>query len=161
LTPGPSFAHNLGCRCPNGSCEAILDIYTSRPFHWYKEHPNARCFDPLLLSSKGSGVPEDSKSPTLGVWVLSSHLGKVGLRHVNMKLKLPVWINQNRGLYMLVLNLLPSNVTLCDSFKNFKLLEQFGWWHNRGKVFDKTPIKLCHSIKNLDLLGGRMYLHVY
>ncbi len=27
LTPDPSFAHNLGCRCPNGSCEAILDIY--------------------------------------------------------------------------------------------------------------------------------------
>jgi len=26
LTPGPSFAHNLGCRCPNGQCEAILDI---------------------------------------------------------------------------------------------------------------------------------------
>ncbi len=46
LTPGPSFAHNLGCRCPNGSCEAILDIYTSRPFQWYKKHPNARCFDP-------------------------------------------------------------------------------------------------------------------
>jgi hypothetical protein len=32
LTPGPSFAPNLGCRCLNGSCEAILDIYTSRPF---------------------------------------------------------------------------------------------------------------------------------
>jgi hypothetical protein len=30
LTPDPSFAHNLGCRCPNDSCEAILDIYTSR-----------------------------------------------------------------------------------------------------------------------------------
>jgi hypothetical protein len=26
LTPGPSFAHNLGCRCPNGQCEASLDI---------------------------------------------------------------------------------------------------------------------------------------
>jgi len=26
LTFGPSFAHNLGCRCPNGSCEAILNI---------------------------------------------------------------------------------------------------------------------------------------
>ncbi len=26
LTPGPSFAHNLGFRCPNGSCEVILDI---------------------------------------------------------------------------------------------------------------------------------------
>ncbi len=32
LTPGLSFAHNLGCKCSNGSCEAILDIYTSRPF---------------------------------------------------------------------------------------------------------------------------------
>ncbi len=31
-TPGLSFAHNLGCRCPNGQCEASLDIYTSRPF---------------------------------------------------------------------------------------------------------------------------------
>jgi hypothetical protein len=26
LTPGPSFAHNLGCKCPNGQCEASLDI---------------------------------------------------------------------------------------------------------------------------------------
>ncbi len=32
LTPGPSFAHNLGDRCPNGQCEAIFDIYASRPF---------------------------------------------------------------------------------------------------------------------------------
>jgi len=32
LTPGPSFVHNLGCRCPNDQCEGILDIYTSRPF---------------------------------------------------------------------------------------------------------------------------------
>jgi len=36
LTPGPSFDHNLCYRCPNGSCEAILDIYTSRPFQHYK-----------------------------------------------------------------------------------------------------------------------------
>jgi hypothetical protein len=32
LTPDPSFAHNLGCRCPNGQFEAIFDIYVSRPF---------------------------------------------------------------------------------------------------------------------------------
>jgi hypothetical protein len=32
LTPGPSFAHNLGCRCPNDQCEAISDMCTSRPF---------------------------------------------------------------------------------------------------------------------------------
>jgi hypothetical protein len=46
LTPDPSFAHNLCCRCPNGPREAILDIYTSRPFQHYKEHFKARCFDP-------------------------------------------------------------------------------------------------------------------
>jgi hypothetical protein len=45
FTPGPSFDHNLCFRCPNGSCEAILDIYTSRPFQRYKEHLKARCFD--------------------------------------------------------------------------------------------------------------------
>jgi hypothetical protein len=32
LTPDPSFAHNLGCRCPNDQCEAIFDIYALRPF---------------------------------------------------------------------------------------------------------------------------------
>jgi hypothetical protein len=35
LTPGPSFAHNLGYRCPNGQCEAIFNIYASRPFQWH------------------------------------------------------------------------------------------------------------------------------
>jgi len=35
LTPGPSFAHNLGERSPNDQCEAIVDIYASRPFQWH------------------------------------------------------------------------------------------------------------------------------
>jgi hypothetical protein len=26
LTPGPSFGYNLCFKCPNGSCEPILDI---------------------------------------------------------------------------------------------------------------------------------------
>jgi len=46
LTPSPFFDHNLCCICPNGSCEAILDIYTLRPFQWYKERLNVKCFDP-------------------------------------------------------------------------------------------------------------------
>jgi len=46
LIPSPSFDHNLCYICPNGSCEAILDIYTSRPFQRYKKHLNERCFDP-------------------------------------------------------------------------------------------------------------------
>ncbi len=35
LTPGPSFAHNLGYKCPNGQGEAIFVIYASRPFQWH------------------------------------------------------------------------------------------------------------------------------
>jgi len=46
LTPGPSFAHNLGYRCPNGQCKAIFDIYVSRPFQRHQERFNARCFGP-------------------------------------------------------------------------------------------------------------------
>jgi hypothetical protein len=44
LTPGPSFSHNLGDRCPNAQCEGIFDIYASKPFQWHQERPNARCF---------------------------------------------------------------------------------------------------------------------
>jgi hypothetical protein len=44
LTPGPSFAHNLGYRCSNDQCEAIFYIYVSRPFQWHQEHLNTRCF---------------------------------------------------------------------------------------------------------------------
>ncbi len=42
--------------------------------------PQGKVFCPLLLNSKDSGISEDSNSPTLGVWVSSSHLAKVGLR---------------------------------------------------------------------------------
>jgi hypothetical protein len=44
--------------------------------------PQGEVFCPLLSNFKASGVSEDSKSPTLGVWVSSSHLAKVGLWHV-------------------------------------------------------------------------------
>jgi hypothetical protein len=80
LTPGPSFAHNLGCRCPNGSCEAILDIYTPRPFQWYKEHSNARCFDPW---TRALNFQESQKTPISHSWECGLHLHtypKVGLR---------------------------------------------------------------------------------
>jgi len=52
LTRNPSFCHNVCCRCPNGPCKAIFDIYTLIAFQWYKEHPNARCFDPCNWTLK-------------------------------------------------------------------------------------------------------------
>ncbi len=60
LTPGPSFAHNLGCRCPNCLYEGIFDIYVSRPFQRHQEHPNARCFAPCC---RALNIRESLRTP--------------------------------------------------------------------------------------------------
>jgi hypothetical protein len=60
LTPGPSFAHNLGCTCPNCQCEGIFDIYVSRPFQRHQEHPNARCFAPCC---RALNIRESRRTP--------------------------------------------------------------------------------------------------
>jgi len=71
LTPGPSFDHNLWYRCPNGLCEAIFDIYTSRPFQQYKEHLNARCFALYCWALK---LRESWRTPSSHFWECESHL---------------------------------------------------------------------------------------
>jgi hypothetical protein len=63
FTLDPFFDHYLSCTCPNGSCEAILDIYTSRPIQWYKEHLNVRT-PTIKLWIFGS--PEGLQIPTFG-----------------------------------------------------------------------------------------------
>jgi len=85
LTPGPSFACNLGCKCPNDSCEAILDIYAPRSFQWHKERSNARRFDPsnrLLNFRESQRTPS---LPLLGVEIAFSHFAQNGLRHFQSK----------------------------------------------------------------------------
>jgi hypothetical protein len=79
LTPGLSFDHNLCCKCPNGLCKDILDIYTSRPFQRYKKHFKARFFDPCNW--------------TLSFWesqrTLTSHLRECEWRpHTSLKVGL-------------------------------------------------------------------------
>jgi hypothetical protein len=81
LTPGPSFAHNLGYRCPNGQCEAIFDIYASRPFQWHQEHLNARCFGPCCRTLN---IRESRRTPNPQLWEWEFHpptSPKIGLRH--------------------------------------------------------------------------------
>ncbi len=80
LTPGPSFAHNLGCKCPNDQCEAIFDIYASRPFQWHQEHLNARCFGPFCWALN---IRESRRTPNPQLWKWEFHpptSPKVGLR---------------------------------------------------------------------------------
>jgi hypothetical protein len=99
LTPGPSFAHNLGCRDPNDQWEAIFDIYAWRPFQWHQEHPNAKCFGPCfwalnIRESRWTPNPQLCKC-----WASPPHLAKVGLRqdwnwhkpHSKFSYKFKVW----------------------------------------------------------------------
>jgi hypothetical protein len=74
LTLGPSFDHNLCCRCPNYSCEAIFDMTVWRT-------PQCKVFWPLQSSSEFLGVSKDSQVPFSGVWVGPHTSLKVGLRH--------------------------------------------------------------------------------
>jgi hypothetical protein len=71
LTPAPSFAHNLGYRCPNDQCEAISDIYTSRIFQWHEEHPKARCFAPCCRTLK---IRESRRTLNPQLWECEFHL---------------------------------------------------------------------------------------
>ncbi len=83
LTPGPSFASNSCWRCRNGSCEAILDIYTSRPFQGYEEHLNVKCFGPCnrVLHFQESRRTPKSHFRECEWWPHTSL--KVGLRQLN------------------------------------------------------------------------------
>jgi hypothetical protein len=72
LALGPSFGHNLCLKCPNGSCELILDIYVPRDFQWYKELFNPMGFDPYNCSlkiSKSIETPIPKVGAHLGVWM--------------------------------------------------------------------------------------------
>ncbi len=75
LTLDLSFGHNLCFRCPNESCEPILDIYISIYFQWYKDLLNAMGFDPCNRPLNILGIHWDSNSqngsPLGSVWVHS------------------------------------------------------------------------------------------
>jgi hypothetical protein len=71
LTPNLSFGHNLCFKCPNGSCEPILDIYISIAFQWYNELFNLLGFDTYNRSLKIRSSPKfqtPKMEAPLGVW---------------------------------------------------------------------------------------------
>ncbi len=92
LTPGPSFALNLCYRCPNGPCEPIFDIYTFIAFQWYKEHPNAKCFDPCNSTLKFWESRRTPKSPFRECECHPHTPPKVGLWQIHM-----VWLFCDMG----------------------------------------------------------------
>jgi hypothetical protein len=83
LTLEPSFCHNLCCRCPNGSCEAIFYICALIDFQWYKERLKAMCFNSCNWTLK---FWESHRTPKSPFWECECHphtLPKVGLRQID------------------------------------------------------------------------------
>jgi hypothetical protein len=77
LTPDLSFGHNLCFKCPNGSCEPILDIYALIAFQWYKELFDPLGFNPCNRSLKiweSTGILNSQSGNSLGsVRFIPSH----------------------------------------------------------------------------------------
>ncbi len=72
LIPSLSFGHELCFKCPNGSCEPILDIYVSITFQWCKGLFKARGFDlynHCLKIRESTGIPTPNMGVHLGVWM--------------------------------------------------------------------------------------------
>ncbi len=125
LTLDPSFAHNLCCRCPNGSCEAIFDIYTSRPFQRYKEHFRERC---VSLCCRALKLWESRRTPNSHFWECESHPHtclKVGLRH---RMGLVIQMYKDLGHF-------GEERTLAKIYRRY-------FWHNRIEDV-KTIVKMC------------------
>jgi hypothetical protein len=98
LTPGPSFAHNLGYRCSNDQCEAIFYIYASRPFQWHQEHFNARCFGPCC---RALNIRESQRTPNPHFFQVLGFTPTLGQCRVatyfNLMCEhLQIWVNGHR-----------------------------------------------------------------
>jgi hypothetical protein len=133
LILGPSFCHNLCFRCPNGSWEAIFDIYTLIAFQWYEECFKARCFHPYNRALKFQ-EPQGFISPHFGVWVSSSHSSKSGVA-TTILLEDPI-VNYTTDLNIAkspLLSLGPQTTTLVPTWKHFLKV-----WYNY--VFKKTHL---------------------
>jgi len=85
LTHASSFGHNLCLKYLNGSCKAILDIYVSRAFQWYKDIFNPMNFDPCNYPLK---IWESIKTSIPKVRV---HLGTWGFTPSRFPTLLGTW----------------------------------------------------------------------
>jgi hypothetical protein len=92
LTLGLSFDHNLCFKCPNGSCEPILDIYVPRAFQWCKELCNLMGFDPYnhsLKIWKSIEIPTPKVGAHMGMWKFIPSHSPTFLRAWDVTIMLP------------------------------------------------------------------------
>jgi hypothetical protein len=151
LTLGPSFDYNLCYKCLNGSCEAILDIYTSRPFQRYRKHFNARCFDPC---NQALSFWESRRTSSSHFWESEFHphtCFKVGLRQPHLTTNpLPIVIpNTYLTIFQIIALIVvtPTMLLIChlEHWNVLELICLFTLSHNyknyHGSNFDGTGFK--------------------
>jgi hypothetical protein len=83
LTLGPSFDHNLCCKCPKGYARPFWTSTLQDLFQQYKEHLNTKCFDPYNQAL--SFWDSSWRTPSSHFWECEFHphiYFKVGLRHL-------------------------------------------------------------------------------
>jgi hypothetical protein len=141
LTPGPSFAYNLGCRCPNCQCEGIFDIYVSRPFQRHQEHPNARCFAPCC---RALNLRESRRTPNpqlFQVLGFTPTLGQSGVATIYVK-------NKGSNLDTLI-NALKS-IVLCSPLQLLIPFVRscFGHAMSKATQYATSDAKICQSFSN-------------
>ncbi len=141
LTPGPSFAHNLGDKCPNGQCEAIFDIYDSRPFQWHQEHPNARCFGSCC---RALNIRESRRTPTLHFFQVLGFTPTLGQSRVaTVWIFSKIWFSQH---------FVPTRFPMVpnDASNMFPLVPMCSLKHHTlSNIFypNFNPLKMCSHTK--------------
>jgi hypothetical protein len=94
FSSGLFFGYNLCFKCPNGSCEPILNIYILRSFQWYKEILNLIGFGPCNFSlkiQKSIGTPTPEVVAHLGVWGFIPSHSPTLTGTWDVTLRLPSW----------------------------------------------------------------------
>jgi len=119
LIPSPSFGHNLCVKCPNGSCEPILNIYVPINFQLCNKLHNPMGFEPFNCFLK---IWESTRTSTPNV---GAHLGVWGFIPSHFLALLGGW-NVTPGLHTWPT---PSQaLALVTSLK-------LGLWHQKSMAF--------------------------
>jgi len=156
LTPGLFFGHNLYFKCPNGSCEPILDIYVPRVVQWYKELFNTMGFD---LCNRFLKIRDSIETPTpkvgapLGVWrfIPSHSLALLGTWDVT--LELPSWPSPLQAFALVVSTRLRLWHLFCLKLKLIQV--PIGIWYcsSCSPTIPWFLLRPCHIFPDSNLKG--------
>jgi len=141
----------LGDRCPNGQCEAIFDIYASRPFQWHQEHPNARCFGPFC---RALNIRDSRRTPNPHFFQVLGFTPTLGQSRVAT---IPLSVKSTYICLMVLTRCLAVILFFCCTYDTFSYLKQVSkkikcyngsWFHQQPPPYTKP---LSHLNTKMDI----------